>query len=244
MAGYSGRGVHGSTVEFLGSRIVGGSLQPGEVLDLTEIGTELDVSKTALREALKVLTSKGLVDARQRKGTFVTERATWNILDSDVIRWHEMGGRASAVLADLAEVRAIIEPGAASLAALRRTDDDIAELDAALADMRASVHGSAQEAVDADLRWHRALLHATHNQMLAQLEAVIAPAHQFRDAVVHGHSDDDPVPSHELVTEAVRAGDPDRAAEASSALIAKATEDLAAALGPHDDNDRGGRAHA
>ena len=77
MAGYNGRGVHGTTVERLGSQIVSGDVEPGHVFDLHALGVELDVSKTALREALKVLTSKGLVDARQRRGTYVQPRDSW-----------------------------------------------------------------------------------------------------------------------------------------------------------------------
>lgn len=230
MAGYTGRGIHGSTVELLGSRIVAGTMKPGDVLDLEALGAELDVSKTALREALKVLTSKGLVDARQRKGTFVRRRDTWNVLDSDVILWHRKAEQARAVLTDLAEVRAIIEPGAAALAALRRTDADCEELEAALQEMRAAVGTDPDTATAADLRWHRALLRATHNEMLARVEHIIEPGLQLRDSLVHDHGPDDPVPSHEAVTQAVCDGDSERAGQAASDLLRKASEDLSAAL--------------
>lgn len=91
MASYSGRGVHGQVVHILGARIVGGGIPVGATLDIRALGEELDVSLTVMRESLKVLASKGLIDARQKRGTFVTERSRWNLLDADVIRWRVEG---------------------------------------------------------------------------------------------------------------------------------------------------------
>ena len=232
MAGYNGRGVHGTTVERLGSQIVSGDVEPGHVFDLHALGVELDVSKTALREALKVLTSKGLVDARQRRGTYVQPRDSWDVLDSDVIRWHRSASQAQLILGDLAEVRAILEPASAALAAQRRTAADIEELERALADMAGASDGSPEAQTAADLRWHRALLRATHNEMLARMESIIEPALLLRDSVVHDHPHDDPVPSHARVTEAIKAGDGAGASTAAAALMLKATDDLVSTL--HD----------
>ncbi|KAA9155398.1 FadR family transcriptional regulator [Amycolatopsis acidicola] len=224
MSAYSGRGLHGQTVATLGARIVAGTISEGEVIDLGALGRELDVSMTALREALKVLAAKGLVAAKQKRGTYVRERAHWNLLDSDVIRWRSEAGDTAAVLRDLAEVRAVIEPAAASMAALRRDEADLAELEAALAEM-------AVDAVAADLRWHRALLRATHNEMLARMDVFIEPALRLRDELVHETTADDPEPSHRAVVEAVRAGDPAKAAEAVTSLLHKSAEDAMDATG-------------
>src|SRR5690348_14187177 len=84
---YSPRGVHGQTVETLARRILSEKLPEGTILDLPALREELDVSLTALREALKVLAAKGLIDARQKRGTFVLPRTSWNMLDTDVMRW-------------------------------------------------------------------------------------------------------------------------------------------------------------
>ena len=170
MSRYIGRGVHGTTVEVLGAQIVDGTLAPGDVLDLSVIGRALDVSLTALREAIKVLMAKGLLDARQKKGTFVRPREEWNVLDSDVIRWRHQSGDAVGVQRDLAEVRRAIEPAAAGLAAERRTDEDLVELEQALEEMRGARGGSAHDSAGADLRFHQALLGATHNELFAQIE--------------------------------------------------------------------------
>ncbi|SFS90270.1 FadR/GntR family transcriptional regulator [Saccharopolyspora flava] len=229
MNAYSGRGVHGQTVSTLGARIVAGDIAVGEVIDLGELGRELDVSMTVLREATKVLAAKGLVEARQKRGTYVRAREHWNLLDSDVIRWRSETGDTAEVLRDLAEVRAVVEPAAAAMAAQRRQDSDLSELDAALEDMRRAAGPEAE--VAADLRWHRAMLRATHNDMLARMDVFIEPALRLRDALVHGASADDPVPSHAEVVEAVRRGDADAAAAAVASLLDKASHDVADVIG-------------
>ncbi|MEQ3549024.1 FCD domain-containing protein [Pseudonocardia nematodicida] len=235
MSGYSGRGVHGQTVDVLGARIVAGGFGEGVVFDLAALGRDLDVSMTALREALKVLAAKGLVEARQKRGTYVRAREHWNLLDADVIRWRAEAGDAPAVLRDLAEVRAVLEPSTASIAAGRRDAADLAELEAALVAMRDAVGPAA--AVDADLRWHRALLRATHNPMLASMDVFIEPALRLRDSLVHTGTDDDPVPAHRVVVDAVRAGDATAAAAAMSALLDKASHDVAEVIGAGDEED-------
>ena len=96
-----------------------------------ELEAELDVSRSVIREALRVLKAKGLIDARQKRGTFVQPRTEWKLLDPDVIRWQFAGRDDEQLFNDLAELRGIIEPAAAGLAALRRDDEDLAALDAA-----------------------------------------------------------------------------------------------------------------
>lgn len=233
MSAYQGRGVHGQTVATMGVRIVSGAMPPGSVLDLVALGTELDLSMTALREALKVLAAKGLVGARQKRGTFVRDRADWNLLDGDVIRWRSEAGDTAAVLRDLAEVRASVEPTAAALASARRTEADLAEMDAALVDMteaQTATRGRAEAEVAADLRWHRALLRATHNELFARMDVFIEPALRLRDSLVHTGHADDPVPSHAAVVEAIRRADPDAAATAARSLLDKSDQDTEAAV--------------
>ncbi|MGW2172983.1 FadR/GntR family transcriptional regulator [Streptomyces sp. NPDC001705] len=229
MTPYARRGVHGQTVEALARRILGGRIPEGATLDLVALQSELDVSLTALRESLKVLAAKGMVDARQKRGTFVRSRADWNLLDADVLRWQFEGGGSAgsdlALLRDLAEVRAIVEPAAVRLAAGRRTDDDLAALDAALAAMGEGDPDPAR-AVAADLAFHRALLAATHNELLERMEMVISSGLAHRDRIVHSspHSGD-PVPAHRAVLDAVRDRDPRAAEAAMRALLDQAGRD-------------------
>ncbi|CAL9660543.1 FadR/GntR family transcriptional regulator [Streptomyces sp. enrichment culture] len=231
MTPYARRGVHGQTVEALARRILGGEIAEGATLDLVALQSELDVSLTALRESLKVLAAKGMVDARQKRGTFVRTRADWNLLDADVLRWQFEGGRTAdadrALLADLGEVRAIIEPAAARLAASRRTESDLAILAAAVDAMEEQGDADASHAVEADLAFHRALLAATHNELLERMEMVIESGLAHRDRIVHSSPHgEDPVPAHRAVLDAVREQDPGSAESAMRALLDQAGRDL------------------
>lgn len=226
LGGYHGRGLHGEVVEELGRRILAGEFAEGQILEIGELEAQMEVSRSVMREALRVLKAKGLVDARQKRGTFVQPRSEWRLLDADVMRWQFQGHDSDQTLLDnLAELRGIIEPAAAGLAALRRTDDDIAGLDAALGLMSAAAQGVG-DAVRADLTFHRAVLAATHNELLIRTEIVLQPGLAARDEVVHAVADDDPTPAHAAVRDAIRDGAPDAAAAAASALLAKSLLDL------------------
>ncbi|MFI9373616.1 FadR/GntR family transcriptional regulator [Streptomyces parvulus] len=238
MTPYARRGVHGQTVEALARRILGGRIPEGATLDLVALQSELDVSLTALRESLKVLAAKGMVDARQKRGTFVRPRADWNLLDADVLRWRFEGGGTTrsdrALLRSLAEVRAIVEPSAVRLAAARRTDEDLAALETALTAMGEPDPDPAH-AVAADLAFHRALLAATHNELLARMEMVIEPGLAHRDRIVHSSPHGgDPVPAHRAVLDAVRDGDASAAEAAMRALLDQAGRDQERAGVPDD----------
>ncbi|MER7738302.1 FadR/GntR family transcriptional regulator [Streptomyces sp. NPDC096538] len=242
MTPYARRGVHGQTVEALARRILGGEIPEGATLDLVALQSELDVSLTALRESLKVLAAKGMVDARQKRGTFVRARGDWNLLDADVLRWQFEGGRTTeadrALLRNLAEVRAIIEPAAVRLAAERRTAADLAALDDALRAMGEDDDGDAGHAVEADLAFHRALLRSTHNELLERMEMVIESGLAHRDRIVHSSPHgENPVPAHQAVLDAVREQDPDAAEDAMRALLDQAGRDLERVDG--DDETKG-----
>lgn len=218
------RGVHGQTVETLARRILSNEYPEGTTLDLPMLRSELDVSLTALREALKVLTAKGMIDARQKRGTFVLPRTAWNMLDADVMRWHTTAAPDPRLFDQLAEVRAVVEPAAARMAAERATETDVAELRAALAAMAAA--SDVDSAVAADVAFHRRLLLATHNDFLAKIAQIIAIGLAERDRFVHQVSTADPVPSHRAVFDAVRVRDPRSAERAMHALVEQSVTDL------------------
>jgi len=239
MSLYGTRGVHGQTVDAIARRVLSGELPEGATIDLTALQVELDVSLTVLRESLKVLAAKGLVDARQKRGTYVRQRADWNLLDPDVLRWQFSAEVDASLLRSLDEVRSIIEPAAVRLAASRRTDEDLARLDEALGAMSGA--DDSISAVEADLSFHRALLSATHNELLERMETVLESALAARDQLVHGTEDasDDPVPSHRAVLDGVRARDADAAEAAMRALLDKAVSlHGAAAVAVLPDRDR------
>ncbi|WP_129664712.1 FadR/GntR family transcriptional regulator [Phytoactinopolyspora endophytica] len=243
MAVYQRRGLHGEVVHELAQRILSGRYAEGSGLDLGAIGEEFDVSRTVVREALKVLAAKGLVDARQKRGTYVRDRGSWNLLDADVIGWQLKGKNDLAFLDDLAEVRSIVEPASARFAAERRTVEDLERLDAALDAMaEAFQDGDADGHIEADLAFHHALLTATHNELLQRMEMVIEVGLAERDELVHARpSVPDPTPSHRAVLEAVRAQRPGTAEAAMRDLLDEAVRDAKALTGYLHSSGRGQR---
>lgn len=218
------RGLHGETVETIGSRIVNGYYAPGSQLPPHQLERELGISNTVLREAMRVLAAKGLIESRQKLGTVVQPRSSWSLLDADMLRWQ--GNREDATfLDDLAEVRFIVEPAAARLAATRRTDEDVAELRQALQAMiDAGTDGAA--VIEADLAFHRALLYAARNELLSRMEFIIEAGLRARDMIVHNRSDwPDSVPVHRAIFAAVQARDAGAAEQAVLELLDQALTD-------------------
>lgn len=227
MAAYQGRGLHGQIVEQLGMRIVSGIYEPGATLLADHLEREFDVSKTVVREALKVLAAKELVESRQKRGTVVRPRRSWSLLDADVLRWQGSEKPDFTFLENLAEMRAIVEPASARLAANRRTDADLEGMQQAL-DAMATARDEPEAMVRADILFHRALLDSAHNELLARMEVILSAGLQVRDRLVH-HSKhgSDPVPTHKALLEAIRDGNADLACQTVEALLAQAAADLA-----------------
>lgn len=216
---YSARSLHGLVVHELGLRIVSGQIAEGAVLPIeTELGTEFDVSRTALREGIKVLTAKGLLVSRTRTGTRVRPRSDWNMLDPDVLAWRLESRHDAEFAQDLYDFRMAIEPMAASLAADRATDEQISEMEAALSDMRKAGTDS-QAFIEPDLRFHQTLLKACHNDLLASLSALIETALSFSFNQAELDVSDTMADVHAVVFEAIRDHDPQAAQVAMVALL-------------------------
>lgn len=183
---YPDRGLHGRVVEDLGLSIMSGKLEAGATVDTEDLAASHDVSRTVVREALKVLAGKGLIDARPRRGTFVRERTHWSLLDPDVLRWQFDSVTDMAILEKLHEVRVMVEPAAAELAAARRTDVDLDILFAAV-DAMAVADATASAIAEADIQFHLGLIAATHNELVEQLSIIIGIGLSARDQFVHNH---------------------------------------------------------
>ncbi len=225
------RGLHRYVVRTVAERILLGQYGAGEVIDPHQLEIELGASRTVIREALRVLAAKGMVDARPNRGTMVRPRSDWSLLDPDLLQWRFEAVTDWDLLDRLAEVRRIVEPAGASLAAQRRTDEDLKSLEKAVEEMRAAGRDSGS-AVNADANFHKALLAAAHNEILERIQAVIEVGLRARDELVHGGTEwRDPVPDHLAVLEAVKKGDADAARDAVLALLDRSAVDQEKAIG-------------
>ena len=168
------RGVQGSVIESLGRAIVGGRYAPGELLPKeAELIDEYGVSRTSLREAMKVLAAKGLLEIRQKAGTRVRGESLWNTFDTDLLAWSIEEGKGDAIIRDLVELRQILEPSAARLAAGRATMADLKRIDLAHQAMSENVQDPARYA-ESDVAFHMAIFSASHNVLLQRFGYLVA----------------------------------------------------------------------
>ncbi len=225
---FSRRNVHGRVAHEIGARIIRGELVPGDTLpNEADLSAELNVSRTALREAIKLLASKGLVESRPKTGTRIRARADWNMLDPDVLSWLVTDESFEDYADHLFEVRRIIEPAAAAIAADRADSEAVSRIERAYADMVAA--GEDIEAgVEPDLRFHQSVLKATGNEFLAPLGALIesALATSFRISSSYPGARLSSLPRHEAVIAAIRAGDAAAARAAMARLLDDAIVDF------------------
>ena len=162
-------------VDILGQRIAAGQYVEGETLPVEQqLADSLSVGRNALREAVKVLSGKGLISTAPRSGTKIRPRDEWNMLDPDVLSWHADPETATPeFLLALLEMRRIIEPKAAELAAVRATRQDVAAILAAYDDMQRNFEDSSPR-VAADIQLHTAILSASHNVFISHFRYAVA----------------------------------------------------------------------
>jgi DNA-binding FadR family transcriptional regulator len=210
-------------VHEIGVRIVDGELKPGETLPDNGFVGDAEVSRTVVREAIKVLAAKGLVESRPKVGTRVRPRRDWNLLDPDVLAWQLEAGPPREFLQDALELRQLIEPAAARLAAGRATDDEIAALEEAFAAM--SDAEDLEASIDADVRFHSILLQAAHNELLEHLSSIVTAVLRmlFAFSSRRPRTFTRALPLHEAIIEAVESHDP----EAAEAAVLRLLEDTA-----------------
>ncbi|UZK69712.1 FadR family transcriptional regulator [Sphingomonas sp. S1-29] len=229
--------IHGVIARDLGMSIVTGHYAPGEVLNGEVAASgDLQVSRTAYREALRILAAKGLVESRPKTGTRVSARAKWHLLDPDVLSWIFAVEPEDTLLESLFELRLIVEPQAAGLAATRRTDEHLAQMLAALEGM--TEHTLASEAGRlADQHFHAALLDASGNPFLASLASGVGAAVAWTTVFKQRNEPlrRDPLPEHWRVYDAVAAGDADEARRVMTELVDMAFLDTTRALVAKDE---------
>ena len=227
-----GRRLHGAIAHKLGTDILSGVFSPGDVLPgEVAFAEELEVSRTAYREAVQVLTAKGLVASRPKAGTRVLPRERWNLLDPEVLGWAFTGEPDKEFVRGLFELRGIVEPAAARLAALRRDKADLKAMKDALSAMRRETL-TTEAGRAADREFHHAILQATGNSALLVLSASIGAAVNWTTQFKQRSRalPRNPIPDHVLVYEAIAAQDPEAASNAMNQLIELALDDTHSAM--------------
>ena len=213
--------LHEQTIASLGTRIVSGEIPVGTILTPDSLG----ISRTVLRESIRVLESLGLVQARRRRGTVVTPSSDWQALDPRVLSWRLAGPDRLTALGDLSELRLAVEPVAARLASARATPEQCGALTGAIVGMAATQRSADHEEYLAhDRDFHRILLEASGNPTFAALSGAVAEALTGRtthDLMPH-NANPEAIRLHEEVVSAVRGGDAAAAEAAMRAIVEEA----------------------
>jgi DNA-binding FadR family transcriptional regulator len=224
--------IHGAIARRLGVAILSGVYKPGDVLH-TEVSSseELQVSRGAYREAIRILAAKGLVESRPKTGTRVSPVNRWNLLDPTVLAWYFTAKPSREFIQGIFELRMIVEPAAAALAAERRDADDLTKMRQSL--MLMEKHGlHTEEGRAADRAFHDAVLNATRNGPLITLSSSIGAAVRWTTIFkTRKHNlPRDPMPEHWRVFDAIAAGGAAGARAAMHDLVELALADTQLSL--------------
>ncbi len=219
---------HGQVVHGLGARIVRGELMPGSAVPTEdELVGQFDVGRSALREGVKVLAGKGLLESRTSAGTRVRPRESWNLLDPDVLRWRYSPSASAGDVRALADLRVALEPGAAQLAAESASVAQRRAIAAAMADLWATAD-EPDAFIEADLAFHRTVFVAANNDLLLYVHDVVSialeairPLHTYSV----GHNKET-LPNHERVAIAIRRGHHRKAEQAMRNIVEVARADV------------------
>lgn len=223
---------HAKISKDLGVAIVTGRYPPGHHLPgEVEFAEQLGVSRSVVREAFRTLSANGMLESRPKAGTRVRDRSHWNLLSPDLLAWMFEGAPPLGFVRSLFQLRMIVEPAAAELAAVGRTSRQLSRMGHALEMM--AQHGLAtQEGQDADQRFHAAILEATGNELLVTLSGSIAAAVRWTTYFKYRTSRHprDPIPQHRELFEAIANSDAAAARQATEVLVRQAQIDTEAAL--------------
>lgn len=214
-----GRNLTYGLLDNLGRAIVTGRFEEEPFPTEAELAKQHSVSRSVTREAVKMLTAKGLLSARPRQGTVVQPTTSWNLFDTDVLRWLLERQFSVELLRHFNQLRVAIEPEAAALAARFADDGDLARISDGLERMKAAEKG-VDDTLDADIAFHVAILRASSNPFYVQFRDVVTTA--LRTSIrftnrIKGRTAS--VADHAAVRDAIVARDPDSARTAMRALI-------------------------
>jgi DNA-binding FadR family transcriptional regulator len=216
----AGRNLTFGMLDALGRAIVTGVYDTQRFPTEAELAAQHSVSRSVTREAVKMLTAKGLLTARPRKGTTVQPPSSWNLFDADVLRWLLERSFSLDLLRQFSELRVAIEPEAAALAAREADADGLAAIEAGYRRMEAAEEGQ-DDALESDIAFHIAILDACGNPFYRQFRDVVTTAlrtsirftNRFKGRTAS-------LPAHSAVMDSIRARDAQGARAAMAAIIA------------------------
>ena len=219
-----GRNLTYGLLDTLGRAIVTGRYESEPFPTEAELARQHGVSRSVTREAVKMLTAKGLLSARPRQGTVVRPTSTWNLFDTDVLHWLLERQFSVELLKQFNQLRVAIEPEAAALAARFATRADLERISEGLDRMEAAEIGH-DDTLEADIAFHVAILRGSGNPFYAQFRDVVSTA--LRTSIrftnrIKGRSAS--VVDHAAVRDAISARDPEAARAAMRALIGDVLE--------------------
>ena len=224
--------LHSSIARDLGIGIAAGRLRPGDTLaGEIEAAEQLEVSRTAYREAIRILAAKGMVESRTKTGTRVSARERWHLLDPELLGWFLETKPKVPFVRDMFEVRMMVEPYAAALASVHAVASDLDVMEEALGTME-RLGMRSEEGRAADRSFHRQVLLATRNEMIAAMSSSVSAAVSWTTLYKARaqKAPRDPIDEHRAVLDAIRAGDGERARTAMVELLRLALQDMQAAL--------------
>jgi DNA-binding FadR family transcriptional regulator len=220
LAKSGGSNLHRKVAQSIGNQILSGVYAPGAILPNEADWCRIyGASRTTVREAVKTLTAKGLLKSRTKIGSRVEPRENWNILDRDVLAWHMASMNPQEFFNSVQEVRKILEPEVAALAAINRTPQQLRAITEAFEDMRKAKPGL--NSVAPDVRFHLALLAAANNVFLTPFGIMIEAAltNMFEFTSTHNPEPDMFIPKHEGILKAVTRGNAKAARKAALSLL-------------------------
>lgn len=221
--------LHSVLVENLGLAIAEGALAPHSILRLDELEEQHNVSRSVVREATRVLSSKGMLESRRRLGTVVQPEQCWNLYDPQVIRWRLASSRRLEQLRALNELRGAIEPQAARLAAERASWDEGSDLVSRAARLwAAGQRGDRDEFLRLDIEFHAAVLQASGNPMFSQLHNLVAEVLTGRTehGLIPQLPDHEALQLHVDVASAIQRSEANAAHSAMSRIVEQSTEEM------------------
>lgn len=219
-----GRNLTYGLLDAIGRAVVVGDYDHSAFPTEAELAKQHGVSRSVTREAVKMLTAKGLLSARPRQGTIVQPASSWNLFDTDVLRWLLDRQFSLQLLRQFNQLRVAIEPEAAALAAVNAGEADREAIRAGLRRMEAAEQGE-DDALDADIAFHIAILQASGNPFLAQFREMVATA--LRSSIrftnrIKGRSAN--VADHAAVLDSILSRNPDKARRAMKKIIGDVLE--------------------